>query len=96
MHIKKGQTVIILTGKDKGKSGEVLRAMPKQDKVIVAGRNMMKKHQKPRRSNEKGTIVEREMPLHVSNVRLAEAAPKPKAEPKAKVVKVAKVKTAKK
>jgi large subunit ribosomal protein L24 len=96
MHIKKGQTVIILTGKDKGKSGEVLRAMPKQDKVIVAGRNMMKKHQKPRRSNEKGTIVEREMPLHVSNVRLAEATPKPKAEPKAKVAKVAKAKTAKK
>ena len=96
MHIKKGQTVTILAGKDKGKSGEVLRAFPKMDKVIVAGRNMVKKHQKPRRSNEKGSIVEIAMPIHVSNVMLSSAAPKPKAEPKAKTVKVAKEKAVKK
>ena len=70
MHIKKGQIVTILAGKDKGKSGEVLRAFPKMNKVLVAGANKFKKHQKPKRSNEKGTIVEREMPIHSSNVAL--------------------------
>lgn len=78
----------ILAGKDKGKSGEVLAAFPKHDKVIVAGRNMMKKHQKARRQGEKGQIVEIAMPIHASNVMLADAAGKPKAEPKAKVTKV--------
>ncbi len=72
MHIKKGQHVVILTGKDKGKSGEVIAAFPKENKVVVAGRNMVKKHQKPKRSNEKGTIVEISMPINASNVALAE------------------------
>lgn len=96
MHIKKGQTVTVLTGKDKGKSGEVLRAFPKMDKVIVGGVNKFKKHQKPKRSNEKGQIIEREMPIHVSNVRLTEAVSKPKAESKAKVSRVTKKIPAKK
>ena len=87
---------MILTGKDKGKSGEVLFAFPKTNKVLVAGRNIVKKHQKARRQGEKGQVIDREMPIHVSNVRLASAEPKVKAEPKAKVAKVAKAKTAKK
>ena len=70
MHIKKGQQVTILTGKDKGKSGEVLRAFPKRDKIVVSGVNKFKKHQKARRTNEKGQIIEREMPIHVSNVAI--------------------------
>jgi len=70
MHIKKGQKVVILAGKDKGKSGEVLQAFPKRDKVLVSGVNKFKKHQKPKRSNEKGQIVEREMPIHASNVAI--------------------------
>ncbi len=72
MHIKKGQQVTILAGKDKGKSGEVTHAFPKENKVIVGGRNMVKKHQKPKRSNEKGTIVDREMPIHASNLMVKE------------------------
>lgn len=103
MHIKKGQNVIILTGKDKGKSGEIVAAFPKENKVIVAGRNMMKKHQKPRRQGEKGSIVEVAMPIHASNVRSTDAAvvktPKAKVEkaPKAeKAVKAPKAKAAKK
>ncbi len=72
MHIKKGQHVTILAGKDKGKQGEVVAAYPKENKVVVAGRNMVKKHQKPKRSNEKGTIVEHPMPIDASNVALEE------------------------
>ena len=69
MKIKKGDNVIILAGKDKGKKGKVLRALPKEDKVVVDGLNIVKKHQKPRRANEKGSTIEVSMPLHVSNVK---------------------------
>ncbi len=72
MHIKKGQHVTILTGKDKGKSGEVIAAFPKENKVVVAGRNIVKKHQKPRRQGEKGTIIEHPMPIDASNVMVKE------------------------
>ena len=69
MKIKKGDTVIVLTGKSKGKTGQVLKAMPKDDKVIVAGCNTVKKHQKPTQEGP-GGIFEKEMPIHVSNVAL--------------------------
>ncbi len=69
MKIKKGDNVIILAGKDKGKKGKILRALPKEDKVVVDGLNIVKKHQKPRKSNEKGTTIEVSMPIHVSNVK---------------------------
>ena len=72
MHIKKGDKVIIITGKDKGKSGKVSRALVKENKVIVEGANMMKKHQRPRKSNEKGSMINVAMPIHASNVRKAE------------------------
>ncbi len=68
MNIKKDDNVIILAGKDKGKSGKVIKAMPKIHKVIVAGINMMKKNQKPRKQGQKGQIVEVTMPIDVSNV----------------------------
>jgi len=78
MHVKKGDKVIILAGKDKGKSGEILTAFPKRDKVIVSGLNIFKKHQRPTKSGQKGQVVDRAMPIHISNVCLADAAPKPK------------------
>lgn len=72
MKIKKGDNVKIITGKDKGKSGKIVRALPKENKVIVEGLNMMKKHQRPRKSGEKGSMVNIAMPIHISNVKKAD------------------------
>jgi large subunit ribosomal protein L24 len=71
MKIKKGDKVIIITGKDKGKSGVVLRSFPKLSRVLVEGMNKKKIHQRARKQNEKGKIVEQATPVHVSNVKLA-------------------------
>jgi len=71
MHIKKDDKVIVLTGKDKGKSGTITKAFPKENKVIVSGINILKTHQKPRRSGEKGQIVDKTMPINASNVKKA-------------------------
>ena len=70
MKLKKGDHVIVITGKDKGKEGEVIRAIPSEDKVIVSGVNIAKKHQKARKQTDKPGILERDMPIHVSNVSL--------------------------
>lgn len=70
MKIKKGDNVIIISGKDKGKSGEVLRALPKTDQVLVEGVNVSVKHQRSRRRRSVGQIIEKPMPVHVSNVAL--------------------------
>jgi large subunit ribosomal protein L24 len=72
MKIKKGDNVIIIAGKDKGKKGKVIRALPKENKVVVEGLNLMKRHQRPRKSGEKGSVVSAAMPLSVSNVKKAE------------------------
>jgi large subunit ribosomal protein L24 len=69
MKIKKGDNVKIITGKDKGKSGKIARVLVKENKVIIEGANMMKKHQRPRRSGEKGSMVNVAMPIHISNVK---------------------------
>ena len=69
MKIKKGDNVIIITGKDKGKKGKIVGVLAKEDKVIVEGANMMKKHQRPRKSGEKGRMEDRAMPIHISNVK---------------------------
>ena len=69
MKLKKGDNIKIITGKDKGKSGKVLRVLVKENKVIVEGANMMKKHQRPRKSGEKGSMKDIEMPIHASNVK---------------------------
>lgn len=69
MKIKKGDDVKIITGKDKGKSGKIARVLVKKNKVVVEGLNMMKKHQRPRKSGEKGTMVNMAMPIHASNVK---------------------------
>ena len=68
MHIKKGDTVTILTGDDKGKSGKVVKAIPALNKVVVEGLNNVKKHQRPTKQGQKGQTVEVAMPIHSSNV----------------------------
>lgn len=70
MKIKKGDTVVVIAGTDKGKTGKVLRALPQRDQVIVDGVNIKKRHQRPKQSNQKGQILEKTIPVHVSNVQL--------------------------
>ena len=70
MKLKKGDNIIIVTGKDKGKKGKIVHVLVKENKVIIEGLNMMKKHQRPRKSGEKGTMKSIEMPLHASNVMM--------------------------
>ncbi len=70
MKIKKGDRVVVLSGKDKGKHGEVTKAMPKDGKVVVAGVNIITRHRKASQANPQGGIERREAPLHVSKVAL--------------------------
>ena len=70
MNVRKGDKVEVITGKDKGKQGEVLRAMPKDSKVIVDGAAIVKRHTKPNAMNQQGGIIEREAAIDVSNVAL--------------------------
>jgi large subunit ribosomal protein L24 len=70
MKIKKGDTVLVISGKWRGKTGKVLKAFPKDFKVLVEGVNIVKKHQRPRRAGEKGEIVEIPKPIPVSKVKL--------------------------
>ncbi|MCM3654935.1 50S ribosomal protein L24 [Metabacillus litoralis] len=68
MHVKKGDKVMVISGKDKGKQGVVLESFPKKDRVIVEGVNVVKKHSKPSQANPQGGILNYEAPIHVSNV----------------------------
>jgi len=70
MKIKSGDTVLIISGKDKGKSGKVAEVFPKEEKIMVENLNLMKKHVKPKKSGEKGQIVEISRPINASNVKL--------------------------
>lgn len=70
MNIKKGDTVQVMTGKDAGKKGKVIRTLPKAGKVVVEGLNRVKRHQKPSRTVPQGGIINIEAPLNVSNVML--------------------------
>ena len=70
MHVKKGDKVMVISGKDKGKTGVVLEALPKKERVLVEGVNIVKKHTKPNQANPQGGIVSQEAPIHVSNVML--------------------------
>lgn len=72
MKIKKGDNVIIITGKDKGKKGKVLEVLPLVNRVVVDGANISKVHQKPRTKGATGQIVERPMPLNASNVMVVD------------------------
>ena len=77
MRIKKGDKVVVIAGSEKGKEGTITKVLPKEEKVIIAGINMVKKHVKPNQSEPEGKITEKEAPIHVSNVALV--------DPKAKV-----------
>jgi len=68
IHVRKDDTVVIITGKDKGKQGKVKKVLPKTGRVVVEGANMVKKHTKPSARNMQGGIIEMEAPLHASNV----------------------------
>ena len=83
MKVKVGDNVKILAGKDKGKTGRIIKTLRKENKVVVEGINMIKKHIKPNRMNEVGSIVEVEAPIHVSNVKVV--AEEKKATKKAEV-----------
>ncbi len=69
-HIKKNDTVKVVAGKDKGKSGKVLRVIPKKDRVIVEKINMIKRHMKPNQQTRQGGSLERDSPIHISNLML--------------------------
>lgn len=73
MKIKKNDKVIVISGKDKGKTGSVDRAFPSVGKVLISGVNVSKVHQKARRSNEKGQILDKSMPIDVSNVMIIDS-----------------------
>ena len=68
MHVKKGDKVRVISGKDKGKTGVILAAFPKESRVLVEGVNIVKKHSKPSQVNPQGGIISQEAPIHVSNV----------------------------
>lgn len=70
MHIRKGDTVVVITGRsqDHGKKGRVLAVYPKKERLLVEGINIVKRHTKPQRANQQGGIVEKEAPIHISNV----------------------------
>ncbi len=72
MRIKKGDNIIVITGKDKGKKGKVIKALPSIDRVVIEGINIKKKHMKPKKSGQKGQIVEIAAPLHVSNIAVVD------------------------
>lgn len=70
MHVKKGDLVKVLAGRDKGKQGVIIRAIPKEDRVVVEKVNLVKRHQKPTAEMTEGGIITKEAPVHVSNVMI--------------------------
>ena len=80
MKVKKGDTVVVIAGKDKGAKGKVIAAFPRRDKILVEGVNRMKKHEKIRttqRGSKTGGIVTQEAPIHISNVQIVDSEGKP-------------------
>ena len=69
--IKKGDKVVVITGRDKGKTGEVLKVLPDENRAVVAGINLVKKHEKPSAASQ-GGIVSKEAPIHLSNIAMAD------------------------
>jgi len=73
MKIRKGDRVRVISGKNKGKEGEVMRTYPDKDKVLVEGANIVKKHQKQTKATMQAGIIDKDMPIHISNVMLIDA-----------------------
>jgi large subunit ribosomal protein L24 len=80
IHVRKDDTIVVITGKDKGKQGKVKRVLPKTGRVVVEGINMVKKHTKPSARNTQGGIIEMEAPIHSSNVMSMEKIEQKKAK----------------
>jgi len=78
MHVKKGQIVQVISGNDRGKTGEIKLAMPRELRIVVEGVNLRWRHRKPTQQNPKGERVQIESPIHVSNVKAVEAKGKKK------------------
>lgn len=72
MKLKKGDNVIIIAGKDKGKKGKLIKVLPSLNKVVIEGLNILKKHQRPRKTGEKGQVIKIAMPIHASNVLIVD------------------------
>jgi large subunit ribosomal protein L24 len=72
MHVKTGDKVVVIAGKDKTKTGRILKVFPKEGRVLVEGVNIVKRHTKPNMANQDGGIIEKEAPIHVSNVAIAD------------------------
>ena len=70
LHVKKDDLVMIVAGKDKGKSGKVLRVLPEKERVLVENLNLIKRHTRPSQTNNEGGIIEKEAPIAISNVQL--------------------------
>ncbi len=70
MHVKKGDTVVVLTGTTRGKTGRVLKVLPEKNKVIVEGLNFVTRHTRPTQTNPQGGRLEKEAPMHASNVKV--------------------------
>ena len=75
LRIRKGDRVIVITGRDKGKTGEVIEVRPKENRAVVRGVNVMRKHQR-QTARETGGIITKEMPIHISNIALVDASGK--------------------
>jgi large subunit ribosomal protein L24 len=72
MKIKKSDNIEVISGKDRGKTGKVLTAFPKRNQVLIEGINIKKKHQRPTKANQRGQIIEKAYPIHVSNVMIVD------------------------
>jgi large subunit ribosomal protein L24 len=83
-HVKKGDNVAVISGNHKGASGKILAVLPKKQQVLVEGVRIIKKHTKKSQENQTGGIIEREGPIHISNVKLLEKAEPKKTESKKK------------
>jgi len=75
--IRKGDRVVVLTGKDKGRQGSVLKVLPKESRVVVEGLNMVQRHTRPSQGDPQGGIKNKEAPIHVSNVAIVDSKGKP-------------------
>ena len=83
-HVKRGDTVEVISGNHKGATGKILQIHPKKQSVLIEGVRMIKKHTKRSQDSPQGAIIEREGPIHISNVKVAEAATKPAPKSKKK------------
>ncbi len=90
MKIKVNDNVLVIAGKDKGKTGKVIKTLKNESKVVVEGVNISKRHTKPRTNNDKGGIFEIEMPIHVSNVKKVDEVKETKKETKKSTKKASK------